>query len=521
MIAACALAAFVAGTVADVRSERLLWPPPSKFRCALCVEVLRIGASLGGVEGACEGFFDGDARMDCHAEYAAVFGRLATAADVGAVEAACASGGFCEPITAPVEALKTAAAPDVRVVKGFGTKPYDNVRVSVIAPASAPAATLNGAAFDYHGAFQYKWTGNAISSSMVKATDGEVLDINGASLKVTLPRQGDGVAGVLIADPCVASASVTSRVGCLFAKKFQTEARTPALLNLFGGDAETAFWGVLGDNWYDQTGETTASVFAKLSLELKAKLMLTVAGNHDYWIVAPPGTSADQFGNGHMQWYAQDAKAAEGLLPEGANGTAPFDYSVDPSRGHWLFGGNLPQINNGFYYNQIGNLGFIGFSGAYTYAETLPLLKEACAWAGEEASIKVLLLVGHWDVKGMGATKEMDVPGLYDGVKALPGCAAFEAKKTLKFVMGHTHCNVPHPHGHVDTGFMVAGQGMEGCGNYGVPVVDSTAGRFRIHYFPVVARNGTDTYDEVTSCVAAKGWRGCLSMAETWLDQKI
>ena len=49
--------------------------------------------------------------------------------------------------------------------------------------------------------------------------------------------------------------------------------------------------------------------------------------------------------------------------------------------------------------------------------------------------------------------------------------------------MGHTHCNVPHPHGKTDTGFMVAGQGMEGCGNYGMPIVDTTGGRVRVWHF--------------------------------------
>jgi hypothetical protein len=50
----------------------------------------------------------------------------------------------------------------------------------------------------------------------------------------------------------------------------------------------------------------------------------------------------------------------------------------------------------------------------------------------------------------------------------------------LKFFMGHTHCNVPHPHGNTNTGFMVAGQGMEGCANYGIPILDTTGGRVRV-----------------------------------------
>ena len=44
---------------------------------------------------------------------------------------------------------------------------------------------------------------------------------------------------------------------------------------------------------------------------------------------------------------------------------------------------------------------------------------------------------------------------------------------------------VPHPHGNIDTGFMVAGQGMEGCGNYGIPIIDTTEGRVRVWHFEI------------------------------------
>jgi hypothetical protein len=47
-------------------------------------------------------------------------------------------------------------------------------------------------------------------------------------------------------------------------------------------------------------------------------------------------------------------------------------------------------------------------------------------------------------------------------MKEMKGCKALDSKGMLKFFMGHTHCNVPHPHGHLNTGFMVAGQGMGG-----------------------------------------------------------
>ena len=126
------------------------------------------------------------------------------------------------------------------------------------------------------------------------------------------------------------------------------------------------------------------------------------------------------------------------------------------------------------------------------------------------------------------------MPGIYETAREMNGCRALDAAGGLKFVMGHQHCNKPHPHGHVGQGFMVAGQGMEGCGNYGVPVLDTTGGRVRFWYFSVAslgnatasedgggAETGTDTYEEVHTCVAAHGWRACTHLASSWLDEPL
>jgi hypothetical protein len=50
------------------------------------------------------------------------------------------------------------------------------------------------------------------------------------------------------------------------------------------------------------------------------------SGLADYWVLGSPlvAAGADQYANGHMQYYAQDVRAA--------NGTTPFDFSVDPAR---------------------------------------------------------------------------------------------------------------------------------------------------------------------------------------------
>ena len=151
----------------------------------------------------------------------------------------------------------------------------------------------------------------------------------------------------------------------------------------------------------------------------------------------------------------------------------------------------------------------------------MPLMAEACAWLGEQSQLEVAMIVGHWDDSGLGCDKDMAGPAFYDAMKVLSGCDALDQKGMLKFFMGHTHCNVPHPHGKVDTGFMVAGQGMEGCGNYGFPIVDTTEGRVRVWHFEVVSKDGVDSYDEKIACVQQKGWRQCLDLADTWLDEPI
>lgn len=104
----------------------------------------------------------------------------------------------------------------------------------------------------------------------------------------------------------------------------------------------------------------------------------------------------------------------------------------------------------------------------------------------------------------MGASKEMDVPAFYHEMALLDGCKQLDAQHKFKFFMGHTHCNVPHPHGNNNTGWMVAGQGMEGCGNYGFTIFDTTEKKLRIWYFEVVGTNGDETYEFrlYTKCVA-------------------
>ena len=416
---------------------------------------------------------------------------------------------------APLNASAKAVSPvQLRVSMGFGTKSYGTLRVSAITDAALPAPFAGAT---YSEPFRYKWTQHALHTFVTSVPTGQRVPFAGDGFNTTLwlPKQGAGVAGVLIADPCVSG----SVVGCSFQRRFHTDERTMALIDMFAKHDDIDYWGILGDNFYDQSGDITAQEYAKLSLPTLSKIMLSVPGNHDYWVLGSPlvGTGADQFGNGFMQWYAQDSRAGRHDTP--TNSSMPFDFSADP--GHSVLGGDKPQIDNHHFYHQIGNTAFIGYSGAYSLDELMVQMVEACAWLPSQPGIEMAVLLGHWDIPGLGATEQTATPGMYEHVKDLPGCDAFDRKGMLKFIMGHTHCNAVHPHGHVDTGFMVAGMGMEGCGNYGVPVLDTTGGNVTFWYFSVVDEDGTDTYEAVHDCVSTRGWRQCTHLAVKWLEQPL
>jgi hypothetical protein len=280
------------------------------------------------------------------------------------------------------------------------------------------------------------------------------------------------------------------------------------------------FWGILGDNFYDRTGEITWDVFRRISTEVKSKIFMSVPGNHDYWVFGDPsaGTIADQCSHGHMQYYAQDTKASEF--------NQIFDFSVNPDDRVLGLGCNPPAIANSFWYNQVGNIGFVGQSGAYSLEASYPFMEEACAWLSNQPGLDLVSLVGHWDLNDMGAADSMDMPNWYQRMAKLPGCHELSKRGTLKFLAGHTHCNDPHPANRVnaDAGFRVAGFGMSGWGcsnpnpNYGIPVLDTTGGHARIWYFDT---SSDESYQAVLSCVKQKGWRNCTPLASLWLDQPI
>jgi hypothetical protein len=85
-----------------------------------------------------------------------------------------------------------------------------------------------------------------------------------------------------------------------------------------------------------------------------------------------------------MQWYAQDSAAAL---------TNPlFDFSVNPDSSDNVEA-RLPVMDNFFWYNVLGNIGVMGYSGAYHYDDVKPRFEEACDFFVESA-VSVAFLVG-------------------------------------------------------------------------------------------------------------------------------
>jgi len=403
----------------------------------------------------------------------------------------------------PEQLAAVALAPlDLRISKAYGAKGYGQVRITAISNAS-----LNSAFFNYSAPFKYRWTNKHVQTVVKSVTPGKnTFNIDGTSVTITVPAENAGVRGIVIADPCFSG----QWVGCSYATKYETFARTTTLINSFMQSDELAFYGILGDNFYDREGALTQSWFNALSERTKSKFLVTVPGNHDFWVHGnPAGEAADQFGNGFMQFYGQDVASSQS--------TGFLDFSINPDGASSK--GQLPKASNFFFYNKIGNVAFIGFSGGHTLTATKPYFEEACAWLGAQSEKPAMaLLVGHWNSGGMGCEADMTVPAAFNEIKVLPGCAAMGTR--LKYLMGHTHCNEVTQ---ADTGFMLAGQGMSGCGNFGVPVVDTLThpGRLLLMYFPINDDSGLNQYTVVNDCVSQKGYTACLGFAKTFLNVSI
>lgn len=407
------------------------------------------------------------------------------------------------------------STPNVRVARAMGPRGYDKVRVSLVTNTSlSPSDFPFGNA--YMNQFKHKWTQFYLATTIVDVVPGEVttVKVQGTDVKISIPKENQGVRGVIIADPCFQS----QWVSCRYQESWNTFDRLTSLLNAASVHSDDInYFQLLGDNFYDQDGAATNAWWNALSLDTKSKSMLSVPGNHDTWVHGSPKmyTSQDQLQHGFFQFYGQDVVASLSAP------LIPYDFSVDPN----LPSANsqsLPPASNLFTYNKIGNMIFIGFSGAHSYEEQEKYFIDACNWA-QTAGSDVILLEGHWNNEGDGCPNGMSVPEVYAKIKSIPACEPLAPK--MRYFMGHEHCDLVVEK---DIGFMVGSYGMSDskCDPvFGFNVVDTTGGSFKVYNFKIVEEGSTkaDYYADTLKCFQDKGVSGCYGLpnAQLWADVKF
>lgn len=410
-----------------------------------------------------------------------------------------------------VLASLSAAELDVRISKGLGSHGYNAVRISAV---DVPDTEQDF--FTYNAPFQHRWTEHSLHS--VLKTDLQIGDnefvIGDQTITVNLPKQGQGVRGLMFGDPC----SDSTWVSCHSA--FHTHERLPAVVN--AASSRLDFWGVVGDNWYDENSTLTKAFFAQLNQETKSTFMWTVPGNHDFWVRGSPFLEhpKDQYGNGFMQWYGQDTVRS-------AQDAVNFrDFSIDPDDERW--GTKLANVSNFVWYHQLGNIGFIGVSGAHQLAETDPYIKQACASflpGVTDLPPDWIYLAGHWPLDDVvtGGQLGMGAEALWKKAKDYPGCDTGR----LRFLDGHIHCNKIQKDG---MGFMIGGTGMKNSGEcgrnkeeeWGVLYIDTTTQeavtrrQLVVHF--TVANTTVDHFDDLTTCFEEQGIQNCLHLGNVWLN---
>jgi len=424
--------------------------------------------------------------------------------------AACEELGACFP--GEKELWKQADATsdiDIRVAKVHGPRGYDKIRVSAISNE-----TINSELFSYSQPFKYRWTSNTLNTGVLSVTPGQKtsITIQDQTFEIYVPEENSPVRGALFADPCYAN----DYVWCTYRDTFNTFNRSTELLNAISAHGDTDFWMLLGDNFYDQTGEITANWFNALSSKTKSMVYGTVPGNHDFWIMSAPLVwmpKQDQLGNGFMQWNGQDV--ASSVYSDGGVLTEAYDFSNDPDDPNGD-AHNLPPAGDFFWYYKLGNVGFIAYSGGHSYEEMLPYFEESCEFM-TSADPEAVLLLGHWNSPGLGCPKDMFVPATYHEILSLPACAPIADR--MKYFMGHEHCNKVVEK---DVGFMIAGQGMTASlpcgGNFGFPVVDTYGGNFTVYFFDIAQVDEYDNYDSIIDCITQYGVSSCYHLATVWTD---
>ncbi|CAK9000008.1 Hypothetical protein SCF082_LOCUS6309, partial [Durusdinium trenchii] len=487
---------------------------------------------------------------------------------------------------------------DVRVSRALGEKGYDKVRLSVITESAEDEEMLrkSGLAFEYSKPFQYGWEFRydlgrvatacstesvrsnhkvtsdsacrdlcstnadcayytyykqlqscALASEACKLTKAQTtatyrkvgrrtlhskilsvkpgtsteVDVAGTKITIQLPREDGPTSGIVWADPDVSSRWRGSNM----IEDFEAFNRSHEMINaITASTSGLDFFQIVGDTFYDQDGRITSTLMDEFSEGTKSKFWMLSPGNHDIWVEGTPSqdTGHDQHAMGFMQYYAQDTVAS--LTHD------VFDLTVDPATIQ------QPQVtsDNFFWFNKIGNLGFVGFTSSAQWSQVEPRLEQACAYFANNPAAAVFL-VAHWDIQGLGASADMAINSVRERALTIPGC---DIGDRLKFVTGHRHCNIILNMGVSEpVGFLVGAHGLSTLGEkaerhchpldsqFGFLYIETTEDEhLRIHYFEEAnTLEPSALYDKLLKCVRSNGagLAGCTHLATTWLSVKV
>lgn len=401
----------------------------------------------------------------------------------------------------------------IRVAKGLGSRPYEQLRVSVISKEGG----VPGGAWDYESRFQRCEQNDAknfhLSTKLVSVTPGseQQLQIGNDTVPIRVPPAGEGSVGLLVADPCIIGSK-----WCPYADRYAMKETLQSVINALA-EHELDYWINVGDLFYDQSGGATSDFFGGLSLRAQGTIHHVLMGNHDYWQNGDPGSAShsDSFGNFHLQWYAQDTMSGK------EDPSKPFDLSRDPSSYE------VAAASNFQFYNLIGNVAFIGFTNQDSWEDQSLFFGEACAWVGE-VKPALLVLLGHWNKVDMGCASGMDTPDAYKRIMQLQGCSSLGSR--VKYFEGHRHCNAVVQE---NTGFLIGSFGMggggcfgfpEGDGAMGLPVLDTRGAKAKLYYFQMGVRGArTENFDAILNCLKASGLDGCTGIPGvfTWMEEEL
>lgn len=397
---------------------------------------------------------------------------------------------------------------NVRVTKGMYTRGYEKIRLSVITRDSAKPS---GVSWDYSSQFTYKWQDNWIHTSVVDAVPGgsKSWTINGETVTVKMPAENKGQRGILFADPCFTGSSCC----CKYAKERWIFNRHTDMLNTLADNGDMDWWMIGGDNFYDSSDYWSQQFFNALNTNAKATMSGMVLGNHDYWIYSAPsqGQDFDNLGIGMTQYYAQDTLAAV------FNDPVPYDFSENPS-GKQNASPPPFAAENGIFWYKIGNVGVLGYSGAYYWDTYEPYVDQMCQQFSNDDGVKFLIVVSHWDAltNGYGVQWEMDAPSFLKKMKAMGSCSSF--KYRTKYVDGHDHTNKVY-----DDGFKIGANGYDSGGYWGAvgDLYLKTDDEGRLWAYYLEFSNGPNSeFDSLLDCIKKNHLDGCLthSAVTLWFD---